>query len=280
MERNIFGLDNSLGMTTIDLENRWYSRQWSGQGIKPLEHRTVRTLRASAAVSRHQLRLPTSKLPQGKLRLWVDIFSDREAGLEKNKMWDITPPPPAPFEMRAVIWKARNMKIMDSVTKQNDLYVVCEMEGMNMEPQRQESDTHWRAKDGNGSFNYRMKFNFMLPLRKPRFKVQAWDQDILTSNDAIGEVTMSLNTFLRRGKGTRPMNSANASALKLHRAGKRGTQAIYRFPRYDKSKPENVHWVQLFSREKDAKGRHVPQGEISMEWQIMPQYLADQRPGA
>ncbi len=135
--------------------------------------------------------------------MWVDILTDREAGLEKNKMWDITPPPPEPFEMRAVIWRAENMKIMDELTKQNDLYIVCEMEGIEggktLKPQRYETDTHWRAKEGKGSFNWRMKFHFRLPMKKARFKVQAWDQDLIASNDSIGECTMSINKFTKRG---------------------------------------------------------------------------------
>ena len=64
---------------------------------------------------------------------------------------------------------------------------------------KQETDTHWRAPDGNGNFNYRLKFDVELDvdrLRKmrerfksknPNFTLKAWDRDILTlSSEFIG----------------------------------------------------------------------------------------------
>jgi hypothetical protein len=58
--------------------------------LKPVEHRT--------------LRAPTSSAPQGKLKLWVDIFSAEDA--KKYPLVNIQPPPPVEYELRVIIWGA------------------------------------------------------------------------------------------------------------------------------------------------------------------------------
>ena len=56
-----------------------------------------------------------------------------------------------------------------------------------------ETDTHWRAKKGKGSWNYRLKFPIELGPRTratkfPYLHIQMWDRDILKWNDCIAEV--------------------------------------------------------------------------------------------
>lgn len=57
------------------------------------------------------------------------------------------------------------------------------------------TDTHWRAKGGKGSFNYRLIYRDLeLPMAThgagtsdfPRFRIQAFDKDVVGSNDMIG----------------------------------------------------------------------------------------------
>lgn len=58
---------------------------------------------------------------QGKVRLWVEIIPKKK--IASIPIINIKKPPPEPFQMRIVIWSARNMVSMDSVTKMNDLYI-------------------------------------------------------------------------------------------------------------------------------------------------------------
>ena len=58
-----------------------------------------------------------------------------------------------------------------------------------MKEQKKETDTHWRAKEGRGNFNYRMLFDFdidpRLPVRTPcALTLKCWDKEPLrlTSN--------------------------------------------------------------------------------------------------
>eukprot|EP00002_Diphylleia_rotans_P037779 TRINITY_DN8485_c0_g1_i3.p1 TRINITY_DN8485_c0_g1~~TRINITY_DN8485_c0_g1_i3.p1 ORF type:complete len:207 (+),score=40.06 TRINITY_DN8485_c0_g1_i3:267-887(+) len=85
------------------------------------------------------------------------------------------------------------MRIMDSITKQNDLYVVADLPGVG----KRKTDTHLRAKDGKGSFNYRLKWSLSLPMKDPRLVLSAWDFDLFTPNEMIGETSISLSTLFQ-----------------------------------------------------------------------------------
>ena len=67
----------------------------------------------------------------------------------------------------------------------------------------QTTDTHWRAKKGKGSWNYRLLFDVELghntrAHKFPYLHFQLWDKDILKYNDCIGEQTLDVGKFYRR----------------------------------------------------------------------------------
>ena len=92
-----FGSDDLIGETVLDLEDRYYSEEWKALPVKPIEERI--------------LMLPSTVAPQGTLRLWVDVVPVMEA--KKSPMWDISPPPPAEFEIRIIIWGAKDIVFKD-----------------------------------------------------------------------------------------------------------------------------------------------------------------------
>ena len=59
------GMDDLVGETFIDIENRWFNQEWRAHDLKPAERRT--------------LKLPGSSMSQGKIQLWVDILTPQEA---------------------------------------------------------------------------------------------------------------------------------------------------------------------------------------------------------
>jgi hypothetical protein len=71
---------------------------------------------------------------------------------------DITPFPREEFEIRVIIWGTKDCVFKDPATKCNDLYLVGIHGNKTLE-----TDTHWRCRD-KGSFNWRFKYNVMLPL--------------------------------------------------------------------------------------------------------------------
>jgi hypothetical protein len=54
------------------------------------------------------------------------------------------------------------------------------------------TDTHWRCQNGTGSFNYRMKIKCDSKQPDLTLRVEAWDRDIIKSNDMIGGFSLDL----------------------------------------------------------------------------------------
>jgi len=66
-----------------------------------------------------------------------------------------------------------------------------------------ETDTHWRAKKGKASFNWRLLFDVELghstrAMKFPYLHLQLWDRDILKWNDCAGEGTVNLGRYYRK----------------------------------------------------------------------------------
>jgi len=173
--------DDLIGKTEIDIEDRWFSKDWKKLALKPLEQRTLRS--------------KTSTSSQGKLELWLELLTPDQA--KRIPMEQIKPPPPSPWECRVIIWGTREVTIKDTVTQQNDLFVTCAISIPGIK--KQETDTHFRSKKGKGNFNWRMKFPVSLPTKNwPRLRFQIWDLDIFSPNDSICETVMTLKGLCKR----------------------------------------------------------------------------------
>ena len=74
----------------------------------------------------------------------------------------------------------------------SDIFAKIWMEG---DKKKEETDTHWRCKNGAASWNYRLLFTVDLPLKSPemgRLHVQLWDKDVIKWNDVIGDTSIDL----------------------------------------------------------------------------------------
>lgn len=78
MDHDPLKRDDLIGETTIDIEDRWFSKRWRKLEEVPIETREIYN--------------PISRVPQGAIRLFVEIFPREEKTLRKK--WDLTPRPP------------------------------------------------------------------------------------------------------------------------------------------------------------------------------------------
>lgn len=185
-------VDDFIGATTIDLEDRWFHRDWQRLGhghprvkeaggcLKPIEYRHLYT--------------PKRSTSQGFVQLWVDILTAQQAAVLPPV--SIEPPAPKKFEVRVVLWRGENIADKDA-SDINDYFVKVWMEGGAAES----SDVHWRCANGKPCWNWRFKLPVEYPLRTPEFgrlHVQLWDKDVLKWNDLIGEAQLDLYKWIRR----------------------------------------------------------------------------------
>jgi len=179
--------DDLVGSTSIDLEDRIYSPMYNDQDVgaggprPPLEWRA--------------LYKPEYRTPTGTLEMWCEILKPEKA--EDSPMLPIKPPEAQEWELRVIVWKLQdvsdNLKGMDA-GGMGDFQVKVRLGG-----DERLTDTHWRAKNGKASWNWRFKFPVSLTegMKYQRLTLQLWDRDILTADYMIGDSTLSLDTWFR-----------------------------------------------------------------------------------
>lgn len=192
------GGDDLIGTTKIDLEDRWFDKRWQAMGHDMRCDDPSQGIRWDAKpLERRNLYTSSAKTPQGVLEMWMELLRPGEAAAFPPE--DVSLPPAVEAEVRLIIWKAKDVVAMDTLENMNDLYVTAWVEGT---PQ-QNTDIHWRAAKGKGSWNYRMKFDVSLShnckvLKFPYLHIQMWDQDILKWNDIIAETVLDIGGELKK----------------------------------------------------------------------------------
>jgi len=180
---NLAGHDDLIGKTEYDLENVICCKEWHSYGIrKPIEHRG--------------LFHPSSRHQKGSLKMWLDIIDSKDS---KFPVWDISEAPEEEFEVRIVVWKVEGIPPGDEFTDQSDLYVKLKVGNEKWKS----TDTHFLAKKGKGSFNYRIKYPVTMEdggkIRGEgacKLKIQVWDADLLSKSDMLCTAQMNLgNAF-------------------------------------------------------------------------------------
>ncbi|EDV50618.2 uncharacterized protein Dere_GG15053, isoform C [Drosophila erecta] len=149
---------------------------------------------------------------QGKLQLWIELF---EANIYVPSPIDITPVPPADFEVRVVVKNLAGIQAGDKNIfgkLMSDVYVIgwCEDED-----KRQSTDIHYRSFAGDAAFNWRMVFgmkyspneDLMVIRRKaglleemefkkpPIIYLQVWDKDVLSKDEYLGALELNLSNM-------------------------------------------------------------------------------------
>lgn len=89
-----------------------------------------------------------------------------------------------------IVWSVVDMPCND-VEDVSDLYVQCMFN-----EETQNTDVHYRSSTGDGNFNWRMVFPVMLPIKNPLITFRTLDKDVVTGDDFLASVSISLQSYL------------------------------------------------------------------------------------
>lgn len=131
---DFFGND-LIGISTLDLDDRFYNKDWISIENKPIEYR--------------DLYHSSSKITQGVVKCWLEIdeINNRQA---LKAPADLTPEPVKEYEMRLVIWGGDDVEMMD-IEDTVDAYVRSYVK----DKEDHLTDTHYRNQDGRPNWNWR-----------------------------------------------------------------------------------------------------------------------------
>jgi hypothetical protein len=224
--------DNKVGTLKIDLEDRFFNENWKKMPEKPIET--------------GKLTVKSSKQPKGYLRYWIEIHPSNNV----PRPFDLLPKPAEEFELRLIIWKCEGVPNMD-IEGVSDLYVVVDVNSAD----KKETDTHYRAKNGEASWNWRMKYKLMLDENsKVVVNFTLWDRDILSSNDAIGGACLDLTDLAQYAVET-------GDRVKKYGTSERFSERALR-------KESEKFFVEFSSRDQDGKESSV--GKVLISAEVLP----------
>jgi hypothetical protein len=172
--------DDIIGSTSIDVERRFFDKRLRSFGNKPIETRQIYHSNSEASI--------------GQVMLWVDIEPIARGG---NAGWNIDPRPVTTLELRIVIWEIQNMPLLD-FEDVSDLYVSVNLPNFDL---LQKTDTHLRAQNGYGSFNWRTVFKLKIDenSRPEHYRVnfRVFDKDLLSPDDFAADATMDFSALVQ-----------------------------------------------------------------------------------
>jgi len=248
-EAGIFGA-SSIGSTTILLENRAFSKYWRRKKMKPVERRA--------------LRQDKNSLAQGHIEVCVDIVPDSQTS-EEPMAYLLVPPVKTTWELRCIVWSTKDVTAKNVYQDEDSCCCVkyCAPPNQSDIQLRMglpkvalgKTDTHLRAIEGEGLFNWRTVHDVQLPCAEPlaQFKVQVWNIN-WSPDDCIAEAVIPLWKFfekarrMTRGKLDRPDYPPAAQIFKIAK--------------------QEVHLTHPFTTD---------EGKVMMEFELLPKKLAEKR---
>lgn len=267
---DFFG-DELIGGTKIDLDDRFFNKTWTSVFNKPIETR--------------QLYCEGASVSQGAVRLWCEI-TPMESRRSTEPPLDISPEPPHDYEVRLIVWKTEDIEMMD-FEGTSDVYVRSFLD-----PEKDHlTDTHWRCQTGKASFNWRNLIPVQTKQPGYNLTIQAWDKDIIASDDLIGEFTLDIEPLIREAHLLDKIRVLNQEYWEtrmkgvLEERGGSGRKDLVWDTEESKPSLNEKFWVPVrrtYDEEKDKEGGKKPDedglivtGKIQCSLRVYPAALAE-----
>ncbi|CDJ42504.1 C2 domain-containing protein, putative [Eimeria tenella] len=183
--------DIFLGSTVIDLEQRWFSKEWQTFMKKnevPMEYRPL-TRRPHGNVT-------------GSLEMWVEMMDSQKAA--RVPRFNLQKPSSTDIEIRVVLWGCRGLhfKHLGSKKETVDAVLRCTMDCTKYQgpqPLLQSTDVHYYSKTGTAIFNWRVVYSRVAaPVNSCILQISAYDFRNIGESPFIGEVNLEVRKYLER----------------------------------------------------------------------------------
>ena len=130
-----------------------------------------------------------------------------------------------------------------------------------------ETDTHFRNQDGHCSWNYRILHKVKYPSREYNLTTQAFDKDLFSGNDFIGDAVLNLKPLIEDASLTKSGVSLNKDYYEEYLK-----KAFPDFAKLTFESDGQSFWVNLYSKE---KGKVVINGKLRLSIDVVPKVVAD-----
>lgn len=136
------------------------------------------------------------------------------------------------------------------------------------------TDTHWRCQTGEASFNWRLIFPVKSQQDTYLLTIQAWDKDVIASNDLIGDFVLDFAPMfedLRLTNKTQVFCKTYWNSYLKEELEKRGVENTNDI----KFEDEENFWVPV---RREVEGNMKKAGKIMCSFRIYPKAVADKNP--
>ena len=134
------------------------------------------------------------------------------------------------------------------------------------------TDTHWRVFDGKCSFNWRLIIPIKSKWSNYNLTLQAWDRDILSSNELLGEFVVDLgpllNDVLLTGKQMN-MSLEYWQTWMKDKLIENGYKSADEIKFETREKEEEKFWIPL-RRFNSKEGKTIEAGEMQVTIHLVP----------
>ncbi|PFH33328.1 putative heat shock protein DNAJ pfj4 [Besnoitia besnoiti] len=181
--------DLYVGSTCIDLEERWFSKEWQkfmSKNEVPMEYRPLR-------------QVPGGPF-KGSVEMWVELLDFQKAG--EVPKFDLQSPAATEVEIRIIVWGARNLAFKILGKDYVDAVIRCTLDCTGYrgsQPSVQQTDVHYYSKTGSAIFNWRVVYSRVaMPVSTCVLQIAAYDNRNMGEATFIGEVNLELRRYLER----------------------------------------------------------------------------------
>lgn len=180
-------VEHILGSASIDLENRWFSKQWQHMVRKD-------------SVPVEKIFLYKDGVVQGYINVIIQLVKFENFTMLKPLSFN--QPPKATVEVRLVIWSTRNVSLSSNGKKSGmlDLYVVSRLDCQGYRgiyPSDQKTDIHYNCDHGNASFNWRIVYpGINTPTGACHLQLSVYDFWKVGTPTFVGEANLELRPYI------------------------------------------------------------------------------------